>query len=81
MFYFLTEYAVIVGSFIQGADGHNVPRLLAYPMNKEMVSDPVFVEFAQAACPFMVPGIYPRDYDVSLSMFIVYLLLSLSLSL
>ena len=35
-----------------------------YAIDKELIGDPVFSEFARAACPFMMPGIYPQDPEV-----------------
>ena len=61
---FFKELAFIVGGFFPGREGRE--RMVApYAIDKELIGDPVFSEFARAACPFMMPGIYPQDPDVN----------------
>ncbi|XP_019859701.1 PREDICTED: uncharacterized protein LOC100635005, partial [Amphimedon queenslandica] len=60
------ELAFIVGGFFPGREGRE--RMVApYAIDKELIGDPVFSEFARAACPFMMPGIYPQDPDLAVS--------------
>ena len=58
-----SELAFIVGGYVPGREGRE--RIVApYAIDKELIGDPVFSEFARAACPFMMPGIYPQDPEV-----------------
>lgn len=61
-----SELAFIVGGYVPGREGRE--RIVApYAIDKELIGDPVFSEFARAACPFMMPGIYPQDPEVCVS--------------
>ena len=62
MLYLFLEMAFLLGGFTEEGEG---PKFMGpYPINEELINDPSFMDFARAAGPFMMPGIYQKDYDV-----------------